>query len=391
MSAPANDQGLSVHLNAAGAVMGGAARHLPPFVAALKRERPAWDLHVWVTEGAGMAALPDGVKTNAIPHYDIARRMWWESIELPRALRRLRADALVNLTNSAPLLPGVVSVLYQRNPLFFDPSWVASQPTRFRGEAFARRQLAFLQARSSDGVIVPSGAMAEYVSGWRGWPASAELSVVPHAVAIDDFPFAQRMWPPPTDRPLRLLSVSHASPHKGQELLFDLVAELLGTGQPAELWVTFSLDDAPEFVGSLQARARSLGVEGSIRFLGRTTDVARLYRDADLMVFPSLSESFGFPVLEAMACGIPVVASQIGPTEELLGDDGTYFVRGDVAGAASAVRAVLACPADTMHARLARSAEAAADHSWRANARQVARLLERRIERARNPRVSGRT
>jgi glycosyltransferase involved in cell wall biosynthesis len=63
-----------------------------------------------------------------------------------------------------------------------------------------------------------------------------------------------------------------------------------------------------------------VGGEG-VRWLGRVSDdeLARLYRGAAVVAYPSLYEGFGFPVLEAMACGAPVVTSRGGATEEVAG------------------------------------------------------------------------
>jgi glycosyltransferase involved in cell wall biosynthesis len=69
---------------------------------------------------------------------------------------------------------------------------------------------------------------------------------------------------------------------------------------------------------------KKLNLENDVKFLGYIPqeDVSQLYSGAEVFVFPSLYEGFGFPVLEAMACGCPVVASNVSSIPEVLGDAG---------------------------------------------------------------------
>ena len=370
---------LRLHVNAVGAVMGGAARHLSPFLAALHQVRPEWSICVWVTSGHEPAGVPDAVAVRALPRRGIARRLWWESVALPRALRRDGADALLNLTNSGPMHSPVPSILYQRNALWFDPSWAQGFRGRAGVGAAARRQLAYLQMRGSAVTIVPSAAMAGFLLAWRGAPGAPSVRVIPHAVDTERFADSQRSWPP-AGRPIRMVSVGHAAPHKDQALLVRLVARLRDQGLDAHLGLTVERDDSPHYVDEIQRERERLGVEDRVELLGRVDDVERLYRDADVMVFPSISESFGFPIVEAMASGIPVVASAIPASEELLGRDGWFFPPGDVDAAAAAVRRLMETPAQQVAEITARAAQAARGHGWSANADRVATAVEASVE-----------
>lgn len=68
-------------------------------------------------------------------------------------------------------------------------------------------------------------------------------------------------------------------------------------------------------------------ISPSISFLQNVSDndLISLYQHASALVFPSLYEGFGFPLLEAMACGIPIIASKIGPTLEIVGERGALY------------------------------------------------------------------
>jgi N-acetyl-alpha-D-glucosaminyl L-malate synthase BshA len=89
--------------------------------------------------------------------------------------------------------------------------------------------------------------------------------------------------------------------------------------------------DGPERP-AVEAEAERLGVADDVRFLGKVDAVADLLRAADLFLLPSASESFGLAALEAMACGVPVVASRVGGVPEVVedGESGALVPVGDV-------------------------------------------------------------
>lgn len=105
--------------------------------------------------------------------------------------------------------------------------------------------------------------------------------------------------------------------------------------------------------------ARALGVAKDVRFLGRIDDVAPLLAAADLYLFPSETESFGLSALEALASGVPVVASRVGGVPEVVRDGVTGVLRplGDIDGMADAAIALLD-PARWAEASAAAAADA---------------------------------
>src|SRR5207302_10423800 len=73
---------------------------------------------------------------------------------------------------------------------------------------------------------------------------------------------------------------------------------------------------------SLEARVRALGLEGRVRFTGAVDDVADALRATDVFVLPSVAEGMSNSLLEAMATGLPCLASDIGGNQDLLGPGG---------------------------------------------------------------------
>ena len=123
----------------------------------------------------------------------------------------------------------------------------------------------------------------------------------------------------------RLLCVGVLSRHKGQDLLVQALADLAERDWHCVL--AGSLDRDPAFAEQVRARISRLGYSHRIELTGILTGAALsdAYATADLLVAPSRSETYGMTVTEALAHGLPVVASAVGGLPEALGStaDGT--------------------------------------------------------------------
>ena len=120
------------------------------------------------------------------------------------------------------------------------------------------------------------------------------------------------------------------------------------------------------------------GVAGSVRFLGYVDDrdLPALYSGASVFALPSLYEGFGLPVLEAMACGVPVVAADNSALPEIGGDAALYAAAEDVDAIAAALSRLLAEP-DLRARMVERGFARAAALTWRAAAEATLAVLRR--------------
>jgi len=117
----------------------------------------------------------------------------------------------------------------------------------------------------------------------------------------------------------RLLCVAALAPHKGQDLLLEALAETAGLRWECAL--VGPLDRDPGFVATLERRATAAGIADRVRFAGVLTgrSLHREYRDADVLVLPSRAETYGMVVAEALAAGLPVIATAVGGVPEAMG------------------------------------------------------------------------
>jgi len=198
-------------------------------------------------------------------------------------------------------------------------------------------------ARLARRVICPSQATATEVCRHYGVVAD-RVSVV--ADGVDESMFAAgRSGNAAVGTPPYVLSVVSLSPHKNVETLIEAFTRARARHQlPHELrLIGMAGTDASPVTRAIN-KAIAAGVP--IRYLGFVSDtaLAEAYRGASLFAFLSRVEGFGLPPLEAMASGVPVVASNASSLPEVCGDAAWLVAPDDVEGAAEAIAQVLNNP-----------------------------------------------
>ncbi|MFV0408696.1 MAG: glycosyltransferase family 4 protein [Paracoccus sp. (in: a-proteobacteria)] len=163
---------------------------------------------------------------------------------------------------------------------------------------------------------------------------------------------------------------------KGVDLLVESALELFANHPDAQLIFTGRITrDNQEFVDGLKAKIDAAGLTGRIRFLSELPweDVVRHYQALDLFAAPARWEGFGLTPLEAMACGVPVVAARVGAFETLIrdGETGSLVPPDDQAALTEALRHWLDDPAAREAAGRAALAHVTCNHAIEGEARAI--------------------
>ncbi len=218
-----------------------------------------------------------------------------------------------------------------------------------RGERAFRVAFWHRSVRAAQLVVTPSAFVRDRAVERLGLDA-ARIRVIPHG--IDHTRFS----PGTGEREPFLLYPARPWPHKNHARLYEAFALLRRERPELKLVLTGG--------GHPGARSAPDGVE--VRGLVSLDELVSLYRRASALVFPSLYEGFGQPVLEAMACGCPVACSAIPPLAEVAGDAARTFAPDDPEAIAAAVGDVLLDPGRYRK----RGLERAAQFTWERAAAQ---------------------
>ena len=390
---------LGVH--AVSAKMGGAATYItnvvPELVRQLHDDTEESRIILWhsgiAKPGAPWAA---GVDTRQVEDEQRTlvrggaplRRLWFDQVTLPRVARRERLDGVFATANYCSMVPACRQVLLVRNPIPFDDTFIARMPPRVRLSLMLQRTLTLRSMHAADVVLFPTAAMSDLVAGWT--PRESTWRVA-HYGALHSRFRPRDAGLPRDGRTVRLLHVSTYSDQKNIGVLLRAL-EALERETPGafELQLTAGFDKTwigknPAFPNFSADAARF--AELSRRALATDVswtpyaDLPELYRRSDIFVFPSYTESFGHPLVEAMASGLPIVAADTPVNRELCGDAAEYAPPFDVQALADTIRRVAGD--ESLQRRLAASGLARAGHfTWRNHVETVVAAL-------RNPRRDG--
>ena len=162
---------------------------------------------------------------------------------------------------------------------------------------------------------------------------------------------------------------------KGVDTFVDAAIRLAGTHSEARFVVLGDIEN-PELAARLMARIDTADLGARIRFAGHREDMADMFAALDLLVAPSRWEGFGLMLAEAMAAGVPVVASNVGGIPDVVGRAGLLVPREDPVALASAIGAVLRDPARRA-SMIKQGLEDASRFDWVRTANRIAHAYER--------------
>ena len=207
------------------------------------------------------------------------------------------------------------------------------------------------------------------------------LAAAPEFVPSTDLGAVRRVLASHDIRDNYVLFVGTLEPRKNAITLLRACADVLRVADPPHLLV---LAGASGWMNSeVFAEVRALQLEERVRFLGYVpdADLQALYTAARVFVYPSLYEGFGLPVIEAMACGAPVITSTTSSLPEVAGDAALLVPPTDVIALRGALEEVLNSHAKRLQMRAA-SRRQAERFSWQETARKTLAVYRKAVDEA---------
>ena len=313
--------------------------------------------------GNDSSAIPAGTRHVAEPPHP-PTNLGWTLIGVPRAAGRAKVDVIhapaytAPFWAPAPVVLTIHDVSYERQP-----QWYPYKRDWAR-RAFYRQSAAAAAHILTDSLFSASEIAAAY--GVRAERMTVTPLGVDEAFAPADAGTAVEL--PPGVIPPYLLHVGDLHERRNLKMLTDALLAARRTGMPALSLVLAGTDCG---VGpTLCAMAEQAGAREAVVLLGSITErrLRSLYRGAEALAYPSLYEGFGLPLIEAMACGTPVIASHVTSIPEVVGDAGLLLDPADTNAWTMAILEV----ANDQHVRArlrAAGLRRAAEFTWERTAR----------------------
>lgn len=271
--------------------------------------------------------------------YDVyyCRKWWGREFSgglLFRLYPMIRWAEVVHLTSaySFSTIPALLFCLLMRKPVVWSPRGALQ-----RWEGSSRPLLKRLWETACNALLSPARCILHVTSSQEADESRLRISrtrieVVNNGVDIPREPERRSRV---TAGALRLLFIGRLHPKKGIENLLDAMNRL-----DHDITLTICGTGDAEYQDALQKRAEELGLTGRVRFAGQVDGEAksRAFREADVCVVPSFTENFAMVIAEALAHGVPVIASRGTPWRAVVRRGCGLWVENDPDSLAKAVK-----------------------------------------------------
>lgn len=324
---------MRILIDALSARIGGGITYVRNILPALSRLKRRHEFSVLLSsryQGSLADAIPRGMETIwiDIPAEPIGRRWWFLQTELPKIMRRMKTDLLYAIAESSYFRVPARFVMQATNWGLYAPTEAfGSQKWRMKVYRLTRQFPVFFTMQKADRVVFISNTFCDQVSNSMRLD-SKKVRVVYNGVSPIFWERTPQTKSVCNGNPY-FLSVSTVSPNKNYESLLKAYARLPSVSPHLVIAGRFYNDQTFRMLQSIISE-EALG--DRVRFLGEVAneELPPIYRGAIAFVFPSRLESFGHPLVEAMASGVPVIASDLPVFREVCQDAALYFAPHDI-------------------------------------------------------------
>ncbi len=371
-----------VLIHALGADAGGGLRHLNSLVIALAELDTQRKYVILIRESLNIT-LPKGTEVIRIPDSQSSgwiARLYHDIFMIPLLAKKNNYSCVISLMNFGPIFLKTPHIFYQCNALYYSDFNKSMASWKYRLEFWMRRTLAAASMKYASVIVTPSNTTKKDILRKCSNIPGNRFKTIYHG-------FDLRLHEETLNNYLkdaieqkhgyRFFYPANLAKHKGFDALIS-IAKILKERIDFSLFLTIERKDDPVGYDRLLEQVKSYGLDSNVVFLGKIpqAQIGSLYKTCDLMIFASVVESFGLPLLEAMAYGCPVVASDTEINREICGEAALFYNPQNPMDGAE--KALLALDLDTKSLLLKEGQNRIAerDWSWKENALTLMGVLD---------------
>jgi glycosyltransferase involved in cell wall biosynthesis len=252
---------------------------------------------------------------------------YWEQVLLPRAAKKYGCELLHCTSNTAPIHCSIPLVITLHDIIYLEGHNLLSKGFTMyqRIGNFYRRKLIPIALKNSRKIITVSEYEKEIIRNFFNWPDDGHLKAVYNGVNDYFKPIYDDQILSEVKKKYQLpdryfFFLGNTDPKKNTKNVLKAYAGYIKRNGPTHKLVMVDYDQ-----DALALLLNEIGAPELIKQIHLTgyvvnSDLPAIYNQSDLFLYPSLRESFGIPILEAMACGIPVITSTTSSMPEVAGD-----------------------------------------------------------------------
>jgi glycosyltransferase involved in cell wall biosynthesis len=374
---------MKIGINALSARLGGGVVYLKHLVHYLI-SRPRGHSYVvfctpWNREKLGLSPQAN-LDIVECPVYSLVDRFLFEQLRLPRLVDKLGIQVLYAPAEIAPLFGRFPVVLGIQNLNVYTSHLIGCNWLE-RSRIYSLRLLAYFSAHRAYAVVFMSEWARKFVAPQLRIPNQKQW-VVYHGVDLafmdssDSRIKIHSLLKKEAKERKIILAVSNLSPHKNYETLVRSISLLPNKLLENILLVIVGKKLEPEYTRLCKLISK-LKLEKNIWFAGEVAhkELGPFYRAASLFVHPTRGETFGLPVLEAMAFGVPLICSRAGALPEIADKAALYFDCDDAPGLADLIAEILLNPYSASE-RISIGLQRAQIFSWEQTAEKMLEIFQ---------------
>ena len=310
---------------------GGSTRHLQNFIVNLDRTTSDNTYFLAIRRNIEDLKLPSNLKKIKVIRIDkssLYKRMKYLFYDYKKIIKKYEIDIIVSLVNIGFVRPPIPQINFQQNSLMYYKHHLKDLKLKEKIMICIKRKLLIGAMKNSVYVVTPTLAMQDMIKCFI--KNQINFIVLSHALNYQELKnpgeLPEEIMKKFKNNFIKVLYISHFMPHKNHLLLIDAINLLKQRDWKIKLYMTIDEKDWLGGYDILIGKIKKLDLKETIELLPRVpaSEVSNLYLMSDIFVFPSLCESFGFPMMEAMACELPLVVADTPVNREICDDAALY-------------------------------------------------------------------